>query len=143
VDDFVREKRNVAAKAIGPARSSSLDPANERSSPGQKQELRWRDETLQIQSSSVAPHRQSGVLHVCSSATERSRPATISSAFLISEVKMAEEIYLTQYGLTAERHWREFRPTMVSELEARGTLMEALFEAQETTGFACPANCAG
>ena len=33
----------------------------------------------------------------------------------------------------AERHWREFRPKMVRELEAKGTLMEALFEAQETT----------
>ncbi len=32
----------------------------------------------------------------------------------------------------AERHWREFRPTLVRELEAKGTLMEALFEAQET-----------
>ena len=46
---------------------------------------------------------------------------------------MAEEIYLTQYGLMAERHWREFRPRMVQEMEAKGTLMEALFEAQETT----------
>jgi cellobiose-specific phosphotransferase system component IIA len=33
----------------------------------------------------------------------------------------------------AERHWREFRPAMVRELEARGKLMEALSEAQETT----------
>lgn len=33
----------------------------------------------------------------------------------------------------AERHWREFRPKMVRELEAKGTLMEALSEAQETT----------
>ena len=33
----------------------------------------------------------------------------------------------------AERHWREFRPRMVQEMEAKGTLMEALFEAQETT----------
>ncbi len=46
---------------------------------------------------------------------------------------MAEEIYLTQYGLMAERHWREFRPRMVREMEAKGILMEALFEAQETT----------
>ena len=44
-----------------------------------------------------------------------------------------QPIYLTQYGLMAERHWREFRPKMVRELEAKGTLMEALFEAQETT----------
>ena len=63
----------------------------------------------------------------------KSRIATISSAFLISEIRMAEEIYLTQYGLMAERHWREFRPKMVRELEAKGTLMETLFEAQETT----------
>jgi hypothetical protein len=33
----------------------------------------------------------------------------------------------------AERHWREFRPAMVTELEAKGSLMEALFEAQEAT----------
>ena len=46
---------------------------------------------------------------------------------------MAEEIYLTQYGLMAERHWREFRPKMVREMEAMGILMEALSEAQETT----------
>ncbi len=46
---------------------------------------------------------------------------------------MAQGIYLTQYGLMAERHWREFRPKMVGEMEASGTLMEALFEAQETT----------
>ena len=41
--------------------------------------------------------------------------------------------YLTQYGLMAEKHWREFRPKMVRELEAQGRLMEALWEAQETT----------
>ncbi len=46
---------------------------------------------------------------------------------------MAQEICLMQYGLMAERHWREFRPKMVRELEAKGTLMKALFEAQETT----------
>ncbi len=46
---------------------------------------------------------------------------------------MAQEIYLTQYGLMAERHWREFLPKMVQDLEANGTLMETLFEAQETT----------
>ncbi len=43
------------------------------------------------------------------------------------------EPYLTQYGRMAERHWREFRPTMVRGLEAQGRLMETLFEAQETT----------
>ena len=31
----------------------------------------------------------------------------------------------------AGRHWREFRPNMIRELEAKGMLMEALFEAQE------------
>jgi hypothetical protein len=46
---------------------------------------------------------------------------------------MSEKIYLTQYGLMAERHWREFLPKMVRELEAKGTLMESLFEAQERT----------
>ena len=43
------------------------------------------------------------------------------------------EPYLTQYGLMAERQWREFRPTMVRELEAQGRLMAMLFEAQEIT----------
>ena len=46
---------------------------------------------------------------------------------------MSKEIYLTQYGLMAERHWREFRPKMIQELETKGTLMEALFEAQGRT----------
>ncbi|MGP8200800.1 MAG: hypothetical protein ACLQU4_14995 [Limisphaerales bacterium] len=42
-------------------------------------------------------------------------------------------IILTQYGRMAEKHWREFRPKMVQELEATGTLQEKLYEAQETT----------
>ena len=46
---------------------------------------------------------------------------------------MSKEIYLTIYGLIAERHWREFRPKMVREMEAKGTLRETLFEAQERT----------
>lgn len=46
---------------------------------------------------------------------------------------MVDETYLTQYGLMAEKHWREFRPAMVREMEANGTLRGALFEAQETT----------
>jgi hypothetical protein len=49
---------------------------------------------------------------------------------LILEGQMAEGIYLTQYGLIAERHWREFRPRMVRQME-EGALMETLFEAQE------------
>ena len=40
---------------------------------------------------------------------------------------------LTQYGLMAEKHWREFRPTMVQTLEAQGKLQEMLVEAQEKT----------
>jgi hypothetical protein len=64
---------------------------------------------------------------------ERSQPATTNSISLILYRAMSEKNYLTQYGLMAERHWREFRPRMVHELEAKETLMEALFEAQETT----------
>lgn len=33
----------------------------------------------------------------------------------------------------AEKHWREFCPKMVRQLETEGRLMEALWEAQETT----------
>ncbi len=33
----------------------------------------------------------------------------------------------------AERHWWDFLPNMIRELEAKGTLMEALFDAQERT----------
>ena len=40
---------------------------------------------------------------------------------------------LTQYGRMAERHWREFRPKMVAELEAKGRLHEMLLEAEEKT----------
>lgn len=42
-------------------------------------------------------------------------------------------VTLTQYGLMAEKHWREFRPRMVKELEAKGRLQEALLEAEEKT----------
>lgn len=63
----------------------------------------------------------------------RSRFATINSASSTSYRLVSEKIYLTQYGLMAERHWREFRPKMVRELEAKGTLIEALFDAQEST----------
>ncbi len=41
--------------------------------------------------------------------------------------------FLDQIGLMAERHWREFLPGMLARLEAEGRLMEALWEAQETT----------
>jgi hypothetical protein len=42
-------------------------------------------------------------------------------------------VTLTQYGLMAEKHWREFRPRMVKELEAKGRLQETLLEAEEKT----------
>ena len=73
------------------------------------------------------------IRRVCSSAMDRSRVATVNSAYSISHEAVSKQIYLTQYGLMAERHWREFRPKMVRELEAKGTLMDALFEAQERT----------
>ena len=46
---------------------------------------------------------------------------------------MSSKYPLTGYGLMAKRHWTEFRPQMVMELEAQGRLEEALYEAQEAT----------
>ena len=46
---------------------------------------------------------------------------------------MSTQYPLTGYGLMAKRHWTEFRPQMVKELAAKGTLMESLYEAQEAT----------
>ena len=43
------------------------------------------------------------------------------------------ETTLTQYGMMAEKHWREFRPKMVAEMEARGILEEMLLEAERNT----------
>jgi len=40
---------------------------------------------------------------------------------------------LTQYGRQAEKHWREHRPKMVRELEAKGQLNLMLLEAEEKT----------
>lgn len=40
---------------------------------------------------------------------------------------------LTQYGRMAEKHWREFRPKMVQELEGKGLLHQMLLEAEEKT----------
>ncbi|GAA5143728.1 hypothetical protein GCM10023213_32270 [Prosthecobacter algae] len=40
---------------------------------------------------------------------------------------------ISAYGLMAEKHWREFRPKMVRELEETSRLEEALYEAQERT----------
>jgi hypothetical protein len=42
-------------------------------------------------------------------------------------------ITLTQYGMMAEKHWREFCPKMVREMEAKGILEEMLLEAEEQT----------
>ena len=46
---------------------------------------------------------------------------------------MSSKYPLTGYGLMAKRHWTEFRPQMVMELEVQGRLEEALYEAQEAT----------
>lgn len=40
---------------------------------------------------------------------------------------------LTQYGRLAEKHWREFLPRMVRELERKGLLHQMLLEAEERT----------
>jgi uncharacterized protein YggE len=40
---------------------------------------------------------------------------------------------LTQYGRTAEKHWREHLPRMVRELERTGRLHQMLLEAEEKT----------
>jgi hypothetical protein len=47
-------------------------------------------------------------------------------------MQTTEPHFLNQYGLMAERHWREFLPKMVARMEAEGRLMAALVEAQET-----------
>lgn len=40
---------------------------------------------------------------------------------------------LTQYGRMAEKHWREYCPNLVRELEAKGQLHTMLLEAEEKT----------
>lgn len=40
---------------------------------------------------------------------------------------------LLRYGLMAEKHWREFLPQMVAQLEARGQLQAMLREAEDRT----------
>jgi hypothetical protein len=40
---------------------------------------------------------------------------------------------LTLFGLMAEKHWREFLPRMVAELEAKGQLHEMLLSAEDQT----------
>ena len=39
----------------------------------------------------------------------------------------------TQYGYQAEKHWREFCPKLVAELEAKGQLHAMLLEAEKQT----------
>ena len=46
---------------------------------------------------------------------------------------MDTEIQLTQYGMMAEKHWREFLPKMVAEMEAKGILKQMLLEAEQST----------
>ena len=41
---------------------------------------------------------------------------------------------LTGYGLLAEKHWRQWCPRLVTELEAKGQLHAMLLEAEEKTG---------
>ena len=40
---------------------------------------------------------------------------------------------LTGYGLLAEKHWRQWCPRLVTELEAKGQLHALLLEAEEKT----------
>ena len=40
---------------------------------------------------------------------------------------------LTQLGQLAAKHWQEFRPKMVRELERKGLLHQMLLEAEEKT----------
>ena len=40
---------------------------------------------------------------------------------------------LTQYGRMAEKHWREFRPKMVRDLERKRLLHQMLLEAEAKT----------
>jgi hypothetical protein len=54
-----------------------------------------------------------------------------SSTCLRNETALMQP--LTRYGLMAEKHWREHRPKMVQELEAKGRLHEMLLEAQKKT----------
>jgi hypothetical protein len=55
---------------------------------------------------------------------------TINQTFFLMQ---DAPITLTQYGLMAEKHWREFLPRMVTALEASGRLPEMLAEAEERT----------
>jgi hypothetical protein len=49
------------------------------------------------------------------------------------EAAMTTQIQLTQYGRMAEKHWREFLPNMVAEMETKGILQEMLLNAEEQT----------
>ena len=45
---------------------------------------------------------------------------------------------LTAYGHLAEKHWRQFCPRLVAELEAKGQLHAILLEAEEKTERGAP-----
>ena len=45
----------------------------------------------------------------------------------------ATQMTLTQYGRMAEKHWHEFLPNRVKEMEAKGILQQMLLEAEEQT----------
>lgn len=61
------------------------------------------------------------------------RQSNSASLILFKTMSTKPTYPISNYGLMAERHWREFRPNMVKELEATGKLEEALHEAQERT----------
>jgi hypothetical protein len=52
---------------------------------------------------------------------------------IYSPMPEATQITLTQYGMMAEKHWRQFLPKMVKELETTGKLRTMLLEAEEKT----------
>ena len=45
---------------------------------------------------------------------------------------------LTTYGRLAEKHWRQWCPRLVTELEAKGQLHAMLLEAEEKTERGAP-----
>jgi hypothetical protein len=59
------------------------------------------------------------------------RALTTSLTFLLIKGRRMKP--LTQYGRMAEKHWREYCPKLVRELEAKGQLHQMLLEAEEKT----------
>lgn len=51
----------------------------------------------------------------------------------LDKLKTMKPLTLTHYGQMAEKHWREFCPKLVAELEAKGTLNLRLFQAERST----------